>query len=223
MTLHIFGPAFSTLARSVRLYCEEKGLAYTHGLILDGEQVQLRSPEHLRLHPFGKVPVLLDGEARVFETTSICRYLDAAYPDTSLQPTEPLSRAEVDQWSGALALYIDQVLVRRYLLLVASPVPTATPDPSAVADAADAVAKMFSGWSIRSKGASFFAEQATAWPIRFSHPCWTTCSGCLPALRGSKKTRSSLTICGACATVPRPARFWHHRCGCSRGHFNRLA
>ncbi|MCQ4287596.1 glutathione S-transferase family protein [Pseudomonas stutzeri] len=143
MTLHVFGPAFSTLARSVRLYCEEKGLAYTHGLVLDGVHVQLRSPEHMSLHPFGKVPVLLDGEARVFETTSICRYLDAAFPDTSLQPSEPLLRAEVDQWSGALALYIDEVLIRGYLLLVASPVLRAPPTPSAIAEAADAVAEIF--------------------------------------------------------------------------------
>lgn len=156
MTLHIFGPAFSTLTRSVRLYCEEKGLAYTHGLVLDGVQVQLRSPEHLRLHPFGKVPVLLDGEARVFETTSICRYLDAAFPDTSLRPSEPLLRAEVDQWSGALALYIDEVLVRRYLLLVASPVPRASPTPSAIADAADTVVEIFKLLKHRIEGREFF-------------------------------------------------------------------
>lgn len=156
MTLHIFGPAFSTLTRSVRLYCEEKGLAYTHGLVLDGMDVQMRSPEHLRLHPFGKVPMLLDGEARVFETTSICRYLDAAFPDTSLQPSEPLLRADVDQWSGALALYIDQVLVRRYLLLVASPVSRAPAAPSAIADAADAVAEMFRLLEHRIAGREFF-------------------------------------------------------------------
>jgi glutathione S-transferase len=156
MTLHIFGPAFSTLARSVRLYCEEKELAYTHGLLLDGVRVQLRSPEHLRLHPFGKVPVLLNGEATVFETTSICRYLDAVFPDTSLQPSEPLLRAEVDQWSAALALYVDQVLVRRYLLLVASPIPTASPDPAAVTEAADAVAQMFKRLEHRIEGRDFF-------------------------------------------------------------------
>lgn len=156
MTLHIFGPAFSTLARSVRLYCEEKGLAYTHGLVFDGVPVQMRSPEHLRLHPFGKVPVLLHGEARVFETTSICRYLDAAFPDTSLQPSEPLLRAEVDQWSGALALYVDKVLVRSYLLLVASPVRTVSPAPSAVADAANAVAEIFKLLERRIEGRTFF-------------------------------------------------------------------
>jgi len=156
MTLHVFGPAFSTLARSVRLYCEEKGLAYTHGLVLDGVHVQLRSPEHMSLHPFGKVPVLLDGEARVFETTSICRYLDAAFPDTSLQPSEPLLRAEVDQWSGALALYIDEVLIRGYLLLVASPVLRASPTPSAIAEAADAVAEIFKLLERRIEGRKFF-------------------------------------------------------------------
>jgi glutathione S-transferase len=48
------------------------------------------------------------------------------------------------------------VLVRRYLLLVASPVPTATPDPSAVADAADAVAKMFKRLEHQIEGREYF-------------------------------------------------------------------
>ncbi|ACO81261.1 Glutathione S-transferase [Azotobacter vinelandii CA] len=139
MKPHILGPDFSTFARSVRLYCEEKTLEYTHGLQVDGSSIARHSAEHLALHPFGKVPVLLHGERQVFETTSICRYLDAAFPQSSLQPHDLAQRTEVDQWSAALALYVDDRLIRRYLLLIASPIPPARPvDPEALATAAPA-------------------------------------------------------------------------------------
>lgn len=140
MKLHILGPGFSTFVRSVRLYCEEKTLEYTHGLKVDGRPIALHGAEHLALHPFGKVPVLLHGERRIFETTSICRYLDAAFPQSSLQPHDLAHRSEVDQWSAALALYVDDRLIRRYLLLVASPVSPPHPvDPAALAAAEPAV------------------------------------------------------------------------------------
>ncbi|MFD2838827.1 glutathione S-transferase family protein [Azotobacter vinelandii] len=106
---------------------------------MDGSSIARHSAEHLALHPFGKVPVLLHGERQVFETTSICRYLDAAFPQSSLQPHDLAQRTEVDQWSAALALYVDDRLIRRYLLLIASPIPPARPvDPEALATAAPA-------------------------------------------------------------------------------------
>lgn len=136
MSLHIVGPGFSTFVRSVRLYCEEKSLLYTYGLEHDGYTIALRSAEHLALHPFAKMPVLLHGERRIFETTSICRYLDSAFPQSSLQPQDPVLRAEVDQWSAALAMYVDDRLIRRYLLLIVSPTQPGRPiDPLAVAAA----------------------------------------------------------------------------------------
>lgn len=51
----IYGPAYSTYARTVRLALEEKGVGY------DLVEVDLlggaaKAPEHLARHPFGKVP-----------------------------------------------------------------------------------------------------------------------------------------------------------------------
>lgn len=115
-TVQIVGPQFSTFVRSVQLCCEEKGIPYTLGAEVDGRPIVLHSPEHYALHPFGKIPILLHGERRLIETPSICRYLDAAFAGPGLQPVDPWLRAQVDQWTGVLALYIDQVLVRGYLL-----------------------------------------------------------------------------------------------------------
>ncbi|WP_136255642.1 glutathione S-transferase family protein [Onishia niordana] len=115
-SVHIVGPQFSTFVRSVQLCCEEKGIPYTLGTESEGCPLVMHSSEHFALHPFGKVPILLHGERRLIETPSICRYLDAAFDGPALQPEAPWPRAQVDQWTGILALYVDQALVRRYLL-----------------------------------------------------------------------------------------------------------
>lgn len=135
MELHIFGPDFSTLVRSVRLYCEEKGLSYTYGMSLKGYAVDWRSETHRRYHPFGKVPVLFHADAHLFETNAICRYLDTAFPESSLQPFEIPIRTLVDQWSSALVTSVDKDLVRDYLLLVAGPNRPTIIDPATLASA----------------------------------------------------------------------------------------
>lgn len=114
--VHIYGPQFSTFVRSVQLCCEEKGIPYTVGTTVGGERIDFQGPRHLELHPFGKIPVLLHGERRLYETAPICRYLDAVFDGPPLQPDDPWQRAQVDQWSAVLALYVDRALVRRYLL-----------------------------------------------------------------------------------------------------------
>ena len=121
MALHIYGPRFSSLVRSVRLYCLEMGLEASVGLSVAGRPVAMHSPEHLALHPFGQVPVLLHDGASVFETLAICRYLDRAFPPHSLEPEDAAGRLLVEQWASALISTVDSRLIRRYLLPVAGP------------------------------------------------------------------------------------------------------
>jgi glutathione S-transferase len=103
---------------------------------VDGKTITLHSPEHKALHPFGKVPVLLHGERSVIETTTICRYLDEAFAHTSLRPADLAQKVKVDQWSATLAMYADDRLIRRYLLLLVSPAQPSRPiDREAVATA----------------------------------------------------------------------------------------
>ncbi|AJE23961.1 Glutathione S-transferase (plasmid) [Azotobacter chroococcum NCIMB 8003] len=73
----------------------------------------------LALHPFGKIPVLAAwGTAHFLKPPPSAAYLDEAFPQSSLQPLDLARKVEVDQWSAALALYVDDRLIRRYLLLL---------------------------------------------------------------------------------------------------------
>jgi len=118
---HIFGPQFSTFVRSVMLCCEEKGIEYSVGLSINNEIIERQSQAHYAVHPFGKFPALIDGTNKIFETASICRYLDEKYLGTTLQPANIDEKIKVDQWSAAISTYIDKILVRDYLLEFAFP------------------------------------------------------------------------------------------------------
>jgi glutathione S-transferase len=116
----ILGPHFSTFVRSVKLCCEEKGITYQSGMTIDGQTLQLGSADLYQYHPFGKVPVLFHQGKRYFETLAICRYLDDNFAEPCLfgQTSE---RTDVEQWANALAIYVDDILIRRYLLEFAFP------------------------------------------------------------------------------------------------------
>lgn len=140
MTLHIFGPGFSSLVRSVRLYCLEKGIEATWGMTLDGRPVAMRSEAHRLMHPFCQLPVLVHGEQCVFETLAICRYLDREFPSNTLSNNH--TQTLVDQWASALITTVDRCVVRNYLLKIAGPKPDATFDAQALREARTRVNEM---------------------------------------------------------------------------------
>ena len=52
----------------------------------------------LELNPYGKVPVLVDGDAVVYESAIIDEYLEEKYPQIPLLPKDPLARARIRVW-----------------------------------------------------------------------------------------------------------------------------
>jgi glutathione S-transferase len=64
-----------------------------------------KAPEHLARHPFGRVPVLEDGDTTIYEVRAILRYLAAKRPDLPLVPSDIAARALMDQWISVDACY----------------------------------------------------------------------------------------------------------------------
>jgi glutathione S-transferase len=50
------------------------------------EKKEQKSPEYLKVNPAGKLPALVDGEARIFEGTAIGLYLADKFPEARLAP-----------------------------------------------------------------------------------------------------------------------------------------
>ena len=52
----------------------------------------------LELNPYAKVPVLVDGDAVVYESAILNEYLEEKFPDLSLLPADKLQRAKARIW-----------------------------------------------------------------------------------------------------------------------------
>jgi glutathione S-transferase len=53
---------------------------------IDLQKRQHKTPEFLRINPSGKIPALVDGTSRIFETAAICLYLADKFPEANLAP-----------------------------------------------------------------------------------------------------------------------------------------
>jgi glutathione S-transferase len=55
-------------------------------------------PQFLALNPNAMVPVIRDGDFVLWESNAICRYLASKHGREDLLPTDPMARAQVEQW-----------------------------------------------------------------------------------------------------------------------------
>ena len=92
----------SPFGRAVFATLEEKGAPYRL------QRVAMRTPAHLALHPFGRIPILQDGDFCLYETQAILRYLDRVRPSPALTPTDAKAAARMDQLLNVADWYLFQ-------------------------------------------------------------------------------------------------------------------
>jgi len=100
----VYGPAYSTYARSARLALEEKGVAYRLQEV-DALKGGTKAPEHLARQPFAKVPAFEHDGFALYETAAIERYVDESFPGPKLQPADPRQRARMTQFISIVDSY----------------------------------------------------------------------------------------------------------------------
>jgi glutathione S-transferase len=96
-TLRILGKPISINVRKVLWLCDELALPFE----LEPWGAGYRdpdTPEFRALNPNAMVPVIVDGDAVLWESNTICRYLAGKQGRVDLLPTDPLERAYVEQW-----------------------------------------------------------------------------------------------------------------------------
>ena len=95
--LKILGKPVSINVRKVLWLCEELALPFGHEAWGAGHR-DTHTPEFLALNPNAMVPVIIDGDAVLWESNTICRYLAARHGRDDLLPRDALARARVEQW-----------------------------------------------------------------------------------------------------------------------------
>ena len=88
--LYTFPP--STNSRKVRIALIEKGLEFER-INIDLSKREQKSPDYLKIHPFGQIPALDDEGFIVYDSTIINEYLEDEYPYPSLMPKDSEGRA----------------------------------------------------------------------------------------------------------------------------------
>ena len=88
----LYGANASPFVRKVMAVLAIKKLPYEHipSMPFSGD------PELARVSPLQKVPALIDGELDIADSKVICRYLESAYPEVPVYPTDPQTRARAD-------------------------------------------------------------------------------------------------------------------------------
>jgi glutathione S-transferase len=71
--------------QKVRIVLAEKSLSYDF-VAVDLTQNEHRKPDFLRLNPFGRVPVLVDEDTTIYDSTIINEYLEDEYPEPPVLP-----------------------------------------------------------------------------------------------------------------------------------------
>lgn len=123
-----------------RIVLVEKGLDFDRVLI-DLPNQEQKQPWFLALNPYGKVPVLVEDGAWVYESAICNEYLEDKYPTPSLAPENPSDRA-------AMRLLIEMCNSRFVppiiRLLYTHRKPKAEQDPARMARNADQIIAEFS-------------------------------------------------------------------------------
>jgi glutathione S-transferase len=108
--VHLHGYRYSVYNRIARLALLSKNIE--HETIEVNPFAEL-SEAYLMLHPFGRVPVLIHGAFKLFETGAITRYVDRAFDGPPLQPERAAALARMDQVIAVIDAYAYWPMVRQ--------------------------------------------------------------------------------------------------------------
>ena len=132
---HIIGNYISPYVRKVLVCMEMKGLDYS----IDPIAPFVGNDRFSQLSPLRRIPVLIDGERVINDSTVICHYLEELHPQVPLYPADVGDRAQArwleeyaDSWLGDVVIWgmFYQMGVKRFLFDEA-------PDEAVIARARD--------------------------------------------------------------------------------------
>jgi glutathione S-transferase len=107
--MRLYSGPVSLFSRKVEIALLEKGLAFERILVPFSQSTGYapKDPVVLAANPKGQVPVLVDGDLTLFDSTVILEYLEDAHPAPALYPREPKARARC----RLLELTADEILL----------------------------------------------------------------------------------------------------------------
>lgn len=106
--MKLYSGPLSLFTAKVRIALDEKGLDYERIEVgwTPAARYEPHHPDVVALNPKKQVPVLVDGDTVVTDSTVILEYLEDRYPETPLFPADPATRARCRHFEA----WADEVL-----------------------------------------------------------------------------------------------------------------
>ncbi|KAK4260582.1 hypothetical protein QN277_003678 [Acacia crassicarpa] len=97
MTLKVYADRMSQPSRAVLIFCKLNGIEFEEIKVEISKRQQL-SPEFQAINPLKKVPAIVDGRFKLFESHAILMYLTTAFPGVPdhWYPTDYSRRAKIN-------------------------------------------------------------------------------------------------------------------------------
>lgn len=111
----LYGPEFSYYLRSMRLLFNYKGIKHGVTNAPLGKKVAFFTEEHAELHPFRKLPVLIEGELVLPETLAIAWYIESK-PGTSFIPGDAKQQALILSMASLITQYVHTAIMSNLIL-----------------------------------------------------------------------------------------------------------
>lgn len=118
--LKLYAPSFSYFGRAVRLLLQYKGLDYELTKAPFGEEIGYFGEAHRQIHPFKKLPVLIDGDYVLAESLAIANYIES-HDGPSFTPQPARERAHALALASHLATDAHKHLLSNLILEFAFP------------------------------------------------------------------------------------------------------
>src|SRR5690349_9616112 len=107
--MRLYSGPLSLFSRKVEIALYEKGLPFEQ-ILVPFSQTRGYSPKHpdvLAANPKGQVPVFLDGDLTLYDSTVVLEYLEDSYPEPPLFPKAADQRARC----RLLDLFADEIML----------------------------------------------------------------------------------------------------------------
>ena len=108
-TLTVIGNYLSPYVRKVLVCLELKGIPYR----IDPIAPFVGNEDFSRLSPLRRIPVLIEGDLVLNDSTVICEYLQDRFPAPSLYPADPVERAKARWLEEYADSYLGDVVIWR--------------------------------------------------------------------------------------------------------------
>ena len=127
--MKLYSGPLSMFGAKAEIALREKGLTFELEMVAFSQKsgYSPKHPEVVRVNPKRQVPVLIDGEVEIFDSTQIFEYLEHRWPDPPLWPALPAARAVARQLEHASdEIFFPHVI--RLMGMRAKPDPVESPE-----------------------------------------------------------------------------------------------